>query len=83
MNVSLTPHFEALVKQKVDSGAYNSSSEVIREALRLFEEFDHIRTGQLIELRKAIQDGIRSGKPTPLDMLDIKAKARLEHSKEA
>ena len=30
MNISLTPHLEALVKQKVDTGLYNSASEVIR-----------------------------------------------------
>ena len=40
MNVSLTPHFEELVKRKVKSGLYHSSSEVIREALRLLEERD-------------------------------------------
>lgn len=36
MNVSLTPKLEALVKAQVASGFYNNSSEVMREALRLF-----------------------------------------------
>ena len=35
MNISLTPELESAVKQKVDSGLYNSASEVIREALRV------------------------------------------------
>ena len=35
MNISLTPELEKAVKQKVASGLYNNSSEVIREALRL------------------------------------------------
>jgi len=35
MNVSLTPELERAVKQKVESGLYNSASEVIREALRI------------------------------------------------
>jgi antitoxin ParD1/3/4 len=43
MNVSLTPHLEKLVSQKVASGLYNSASEVIREALRLLEEQDRMR----------------------------------------
>jgi len=34
MNISLTPELEKAVKAKVASGAYNNSSEVIREALR-------------------------------------------------
>jgi antitoxin ParD1/3/4 len=35
MNVSLTPDLERFVREKVDSGLYNSASEVVREALRL------------------------------------------------
>lgn len=38
MHVSLTPELERLVKSHVDSGLYNSSSEVVREALRLWLE---------------------------------------------
>jgi antitoxin ParD1/3/4 len=34
----LTPELENLVKGKVESGIYNSSSEVVREALRLWNE---------------------------------------------
>jgi len=34
MNISLTPELEKWVKAKVNSGLYNNSSEVIREALR-------------------------------------------------
>lgn len=40
MNISLTPQLEALVRRKVESGLYNSASEVVREALRLLEERD-------------------------------------------
>ncbi len=32
MNISLNPHFEELVKSKVESDLYNSVSEVMREA---------------------------------------------------
>ncbi len=38
MHVSLTPELEQLVKTQVESGLYNSSSEVVREALRLWNE---------------------------------------------
>ena len=37
MNVSLTPELEKLVNAKVESGRYNSASEVVREALRLHQ----------------------------------------------
>jgi antitoxin ParD1/3/4 len=47
MNVSLTPELERFVNTKVESGRYNSASEVVREALRLLEEHDHARGAQL------------------------------------
>ncbi len=68
MHVSLTPHLEELVRDKVKSGLYNSSSEVVREALRLMEERDRLRDIRLEELRKEIQTGvdqIERGEVTP------------------
>lgn len=44
MNVSLTPELEAMVRAKVESGRYASSSEVIREALRIMEREEKKRT---------------------------------------
>ena len=49
MNVSLTPELEKFVSGKVESGRYNSASEVVREALRLLEEHDAARAAQLAE----------------------------------
>jgi putative addiction module CopG family antidote len=43
VNVSLTPELELFVSAKVESGRYNSASEVVREALRLLEEHDTAR----------------------------------------
>jgi antitoxin ParD1/3/4 len=47
MNVSLTPELDNFVAGKVESGRYNSASEVVREALRLLEEHDRARSVQL------------------------------------
>lgn len=49
MNVSLTPELEEFVSAKVQSGRYNSASEVVREALRLLEQHDSARAAQLAE----------------------------------
>lgn len=51
MNVSLTPQLERYVQEKVQSGRYNSASEVVREALRLMEDHERIRAEQLREFR--------------------------------
>ncbi len=76
MNISLNPHFERLVKGKVERGLYKSVSEVMREALRLLEERDQLRELRLDELRRDIQKGIDSGTSTPLDIEEIKARGR-------
>jgi len=52
MNVSLTPELEEFVSAKVQSGRYNSASEVVREALRLLEEHDSARAAQLAEFNQ-------------------------------
>jgi len=57
MNVHLTPKLEQFVQAKVRSGRYNSVSEVVREALRLMEQKDELRTIQLQELRKRMDKG--------------------------
>lgn len=59
MNVSLTPALEKLVQRKVASGLYTSASEVIREALRLFEDENRLYQAKLENLRKAIAVGIK------------------------
>jgi len=54
MNVSLTPELEEFVSTKVQSGRYNSASEVVREALRLLEEHDAARASQLAQFNEEL-----------------------------
>ena len=54
MNVSLTPELEEFVNAKVQSGRYNSASEVVREALRLLEERDDARAARLAEFNREL-----------------------------
>lgn len=49
---------EPLVQAKVQSGRYNSASEVVREALRPMEQKDEARAIQLQELRKRMDKGL-------------------------
>ncbi|MGA2986634.1 MAG: type II toxin-antitoxin system ParD family antitoxin [Terriglobia bacterium] len=54
MNVSLTPELERFVQAKVESGRYNSASEVVREALRLLEDHEQARASQLAEFNREL-----------------------------
>ncbi|MDK9720367.1 MAG: type II toxin-antitoxin system ParD family antitoxin [Rhodospirillales bacterium] len=72
MNVLLNPHFETFVAEAVASGRFNSSSEVVREALRLLEE----REIRLNALRHKIEEARASGEPVAFDPEDIKRRGR-------
>ena len=75
MNVSLTPYLERFVREKVESGRYNSASEVVRASLRLLEEREAEEAAKLEALRDAVREGLGSGPPTPWDPEAFKARA--------
>lgn len=79
MNVSLTPELEKFVANKVDSGMYQTASEVIREALRLLRERDELQRNKLEELRKEISIGIKEadeGKVKAVNAQEVLARVR-------
>ena len=76
MNVSLTAELERLIRDKVASGRYASTSEVVREALRLLEQHDQAAAEHLTTLRKAWAKGVASGPAGELNFEGIKRKAR-------
>jgi antitoxin ParD1/3/4 len=57
MQVSLPERLQEFVKEKVESGLYDNSSEVIREALQLMEQKDQLHKIKLDQLREAIRIG--------------------------
>ena len=76
MNVSLTPELDRFVRDAVSGGRYGTSSEVVRDALRLLQDRQRLEALQLDALRAEIRRGLDSGPATPLDMAAIKAQAR-------
>lgn len=59
MHISLTPELESRVKSKVESGLYNNSSEVIREALRFMDTHEEwIHEIKLSRLREQLRIGV-------------------------
>jgi len=60
MNVSLTRELEKFVNDKVESGRYNSASEVVREALRLLEERDQARGVQIAAFNQELKHRLAS-----------------------
>lgn len=69
-------HYEAFVRQLVESGRYASASEVMRDGLRLLEEREQLRQIKLAALREAIREGLESGPAEPWDIEEIIAEAK-------
>ncbi|CUB04860.1 MULTISPECIES: type II toxin-antitoxin system ParD family antitoxin [Tepidiphilus] len=60
-SVALSPHFEAFIRQLVESGRFNNASEVVRAGLRLLEEHEAEQAAKLQALREAVAVGLASG----------------------
>ena len=79
MNVSLSEKLTKFVQEKVASGLYSSSSEVVREALRLLQEREQLKAAKLEHLRKEIAAGmadVGAEEVIEYDAASIKARSR-------
>ena len=56
-SISLGSHFEDFIEQQVATGRFGTASEVVRAALRLFEEEET----KIAALRAALEEGEKSG----------------------
>jgi antitoxin ParD1/3/4 len=87
MDVLFTPELERLVNERVESGLYQTASDVLREALRLLNERDQARE----QLRGDVQAGfdqLRRGEGRAYDKISgrklaeqIKSRGRAARAK--
>jgi antitoxin ParD1/3/4 len=57
MNVNLGAVFDGFIADLLQTGLYQSQSEVVREGLRLLKEREELKNLRLAELRKEIAIG--------------------------
>ena len=57
VNVSLTPELDAFLQSRVKSGRYQTTSEVVREALRLLERQERERDEAFQQLKAKLEIG--------------------------
>jgi len=60
MEVTLSPDLEKLIAEQVASGQYPSPGEVVRDALRLFQEQIAFRERSLEALRRDVRAGLEA-----------------------
>ena len=73
-SIILGEHFDLLISQQVQAGRYGTVSEVIRDALRLFEQ----QQTAIQRLNDAIEEGYASGISEPFDWDDLFDEAAAE-----
>lgn len=73
VSIALSGKQAATLRKAVKSGAYNSTSEVVRDAIRLWER---VQIDDTEYLRKAWKEGIESGTAGPWDMNEFLQWAR-------
>ena len=82
ITISLPPDMLASIKEKVSSGSYGSTSEVIREAMRLWQQREEERQARLALIRERLTRSAQSGEPVPLDaafkQIEKRHKIRME-----
>ena len=81
MTISLSDQQARRIQQAVETGAYASNSEVLREALRLWEQREEVRALELERLKQAYEAGLASGPGREVDadalLAEFKRKAGL------
>ncbi|MCR4289118.1 MAG: type II toxin-antitoxin system ParD family antitoxin [Candidatus Scalindua sp.] len=73
--ITIPPDMLMNIKGKVKSGSYGSTSEVIREAVRVWQKQEDEYQARLLLIRDRLERSSHSGKPVPLD----RAFKQIEH----
>ena len=76
LTISLSPQQLARLSKAVESGAYASNSEVVRDALRLWEQREELRELEIARLKQAYEEGLASGEPKELSLDDLLSRFR-------
>jgi antitoxin ParD1/3/4 len=67
ITITLSSEMLVSIKNKVQSGAYGSTSELIREVMRLWQRKEEEHEARLSLIRDRLSSSAQSGVPVPLD----------------
>ena len=90
VNISITPELDKFLQRRVKSGRYQTTSEVVREALRLLERQEKERDVSFRQLKAKLERGARQAERGELldgdevfdelrEMIDERRRARATH----
>lgn len=82
MNISLGPQWESFIAESVQSGRYDSASDVIQDGLRLLRDRNPGQQFSMDDLRREVDQGIVALEQGDYLELDAEAlKVHLERTK--
>lgn len=64
ISITLSPEMNRLIKQRVEAGDFASTSELIREALRVWQKREEEHQERLTSIRARIQKSIADPSPS-------------------
>jgi antitoxin ParD1/3/4 len=76
ISISLPKEMVASMKDVVASGTYASTSEIMRDALRGWQEKQEKKAKVIAKYRKLIQEALDSGPPVPFVPGDVARRGR-------
>ncbi len=83
VNISLTPELDAFLQSRVKSGRYQTTSEVVREALRLLERHEQERDEAFRDLAAKLARGAEQAERGELvdvdelrEMIEVRRQAK-------
>lgn len=77
LSIALTTQQADLLREAVDSGEYATASEVVRDAMRVWQEKWEARRADIRKLRELWDEGKASGPAKPIDFDELRKEARL------
>ena len=67
ITITLPPDMLSSIRKEVSAGCYGSTSEVIREAVRMWQKREEEHKARISLIRERLAHSAGSGEPVPLD----------------
>lgn len=67
ISITLPPDMLSVIREKVKTGVYASTSEVIREAMRLWQRHEEEHSARIACIQSRLEQSAKSGEPVLLD----------------
>lgn len=78
ISITVTPEMNRMIKQRVEAGDFASSSELIREALRVWQKLEEEHQERIAEIRARIKLSMDDPRPS-LPTEEVRKRLRFYH----